>query len=310
MGHSLLIVPIPEWSSVAPTLRLAKTLGHRGIQISYLTAPKFEPDICKVGARLFSVQQSHQEGDSIRRFRSLGESFKYYPNGSQFDILASRLAFLREAIPIDLMLLDRGLASIQNSRLLRIVGLEKSVAFSSSMFNWDDMNREALPIPTLVFCPEVFELPAFRFPVSNVYHVECSFPPIHADIGPTKTTVDVLVSLGPSPVHYPKSKRTLEIISNVVARNSNLHFAVADNLHKQLSALQDMVMAPNVRFCNQLQIADELKHAKVFVTNGGIGDIKESIASAVPMIVLPLISEQAFNAMRIRLHGLGAAIYP
>jgi UDP:flavonoid glycosyltransferase YjiC (YdhE family) len=52
----------------------------------------------------------------------------------------------------------------------------------------------------------------------------------------------------------------------------------------------------------QLQI---LERADVFVTHGGLGSVRESVTSGVPMLVIPLTHDQPGNGARIRYHGLG-----
>lgn len=52
-----------------------------------------------------------------------------------------------------------------------------------------------------------------------------------------------------------------------------------------------------------------LQRASVVVTHGGLGTIKESVHAGIPIIVLPALFDQPFNAMRVRYHGLGEAIF-
>jgi zeaxanthin glucosyltransferase len=50
-----------------------------------------------------------------------------------------------------------------------------------------------------------------------------------------------------------------------------------------------------------------LERAAVMITHGGLGTIKECIASGVPMVVCPVARDQPENARRVVHHGLGLA---
>jgi UDP:flavonoid glycosyltransferase YjiC (YdhE family) len=48
-----------------------------------------------------------------------------------------------------------------------------------------------------------------------------------------------------------------------------------------------------------------LKHAKLFITHGGLGSIKEAVLNGVPMLVIPFETDGPRNAERILYHKLG-----
>lgn len=50
---------------------------------------------------------------------------------------------------------------------------------------------------------------------------------------------------------------------------------------------------------------DVLAHADLFITHGGMNSVMESLYHAVPMVVLPQMSEQRANALRVQELGLG-----
>lgn len=50
---------------------------------------------------------------------------------------------------------------------------------------------------------------------------------------------------------------------------------------------------------------DVLSHADLFITHGGMNSVMESLYHAVPMVVLPQMSEQRANALRVQELGLG-----
>lgn len=67
-------------------------------------------------------------------------------------------------------------------------------------------------------------------------------------------------------------------------------------------------LPPNVHvlaWAPQMRI---LASARVAVTHGGLGSVKECIASGVPMLVVPHVNDQPGNAARVAFHGLGRAL--
>ncbi|XP_049819206.1 UDP-glucuronosyltransferase 1A5-like [Aethina tumida] len=49
-------------------------------------------------------------------------------------------------------------------------------------------------------------------------------------------------------------------------------------------------------------------HIRVFVTQGGLQSIEESITNGVPMVVLPIIADQPFNAKRMKNLGIAKVL--
>ena len=69
---------------------------------------------------------------------------------------------------------------------------------------------------------------------------------------------------------------------------------------EQLGALPANVIA--VPTVPQLAV---LKRARVMITHGGLGSVKECIVHGVPMLVFPMAVDQPGNAARVAHHGLG-----
>ncbi|MEV4497267.1 glycosyltransferase [Micromonospora arborensis] len=53
-----------------------------------------------------------------------------------------------------------------------------------------------------------------------------------------------------------------------------------------------------------------LERCDLFVTHGGFNSVRESLARAVPMVAVPLIAEQAYNASNCAARGLAVAVSP
>jgi UDP:flavonoid glycosyltransferase YjiC (YdhE family) len=50
-----------------------------------------------------------------------------------------------------------------------------------------------------------------------------------------------------------------------------------------------------------------LQRARLMITHGGLGSVKECVARGVPMLVFPLDIDQPGNGARVAHHGLGLA---
>jgi UDP:flavonoid glycosyltransferase YjiC (YdhE family) len=73
---------------------------------------------------------------------------------------------------------------------------------------------------------------------------------------------------------------------------------------------QSLDFPANLVVCERVPQLSLLRNTHVFITHGGLGSVKEAIMAGVPMLVLPESHDQPYNAMRIRYHGLGEAIFP
>ncbi|MGI8419481.1 MAG: macrolide family glycosyltransferase [Candidatus Levyibacteriota bacterium] len=87
----------------------------------------------------------------------------------------------------------------------------------------------------------------------------------------------------------------------------NTPYQVVMSLGHRFS-LNDLPTIPdNMIIKNHIPQIDVLKRAAVFVTHAGMNSVNESMYFGVPMILIPQMYEQAFNAQRIQ--ELGAGIY-
>jgi len=111
--------------------------------------------------------------------------------------------------------------------------------------------------------------------------------------------------------YYTGSDRhLLDFVTRLVSATSSIDNAevilsvnklVADTLRAQNSLPKNISLFKGVP---QLNV---LKHADIFVTHGGLGSVKESIAHAVPLLVYPLDAEydQPSNAFKVEFHRIG-----
>lgn len=51
-----------------------------------------------------------------------------------------------------------------------------------------------------------------------------------------------------------------------------------------------------------------LKQSSIFITHGGMNSVSEAMVSGVPMVVIPVVSDQPVNAQRVAQLGLGRVL--
>jgi MGT family glycosyltransferase len=128
---------------------------------------------------------------------------------------------------------------------------------------------------------------------------------LHADWTPPANGQPVLlVSLGTAYNARPEFYRM--IIESAVGRPWHVVLAIGDQVDPAgLGPIPD-----NVEVHHQVPQLAVLRHARAFVTHGGMGSTMESIYRQVPLIAVPQMAEQRANADRIAALGLGLALDP
>jgi MGT family glycosyltransferase len=67
---------------------------------------------------------------------------------------------------------------------------------------------------------------------------------------------------------------------------------------------------PNVRLEPYVPQPSLLPHCDLFITHGGFNSVKESLISAVPMVVLPITADQPYCAERCASLGVARVVPP
>lgn len=310
-GKRILVVPLPELGHILPTLKLASWLIQCGCQVHYLTSLQFRPVIEECGASVIPLGDGVMEGQMVsgQHIRSRLTWIPGFENMHEW--LTHRFHDTVGSDAIDLLLMDCRIAS--QVRLNEIVDSDYLLLFATSLPNWDMDPGLDIVAPTLIFCPQEFEVPKFRANNrKHCYYVEPSLRPLNKDASQkspyTNRTPIVLVTFGTQSVRDRSHETKLQLIARVAQMRRDLNFIVVsdrfDLCHSETRALNNLTVYPYV---SQREL---LKEVSVVITHGGLGTIKESIAAGIPMIVLPALFDQPFNAMRVRFHGLGEAIFP
>lgn len=200
--------------------------------------------------------------------------------------------------------------------------MDRSLAWSDLRFDWiaalqqlsralgnppDFLNvRAPLPvvhIPYLTLCPEIFEFPR-RAPSSLVHYIE---PCISLDRPSPPFDFDRL--LPDCPLAYvslgtiSSNRRFYEVVLETFRRLPGWQLVMSVGKLHAPESFQDLPKnAILVQYAPQLKL---LERARLFISHGGMGSVKEAIFYKVPTIQFPVGADQPGNTARVVYHGLG-----
>lgn len=99
----------------------------------------------------------------------------------------------------------------------------------------------------------------------------------------------------------------IEMMRSSGMGNYHLVLTVGDRLLPKLQAEVGPTLPSNVSLFSWVSLLDVMRSRDVAVAfvHGGLATLKECIAQAVPMVVVPLGKDQHGNALRIRRQGIG-----
>jgi UDP:flavonoid glycosyltransferase YjiC (YdhE family) len=305
----ILVVPLPEAGHIIPTLRLVEHLRSQGHAVTYLTAPTLRVWIPDSEVRiepLVTVEEAEEECSGVHIWNLFSGSSESKLRLIKLEAVLRRI---QNQESFDFVLLDRCLAkAYQND----IFDPSRVVLFSTSLPDWNAHETPPPNIPTIVFCPECFEVPRFLHPYPRLHYVEPSLRTLEAAPFelPLRTNCPlVLVTFGTQRVKDRRLEDKCKVIVQLAERVPDMEFVLAapSALGKKLGIAS---IPRNLLITEKVPQRLALRHAAAFITHGGLGSIKESIMAAVPLIVLPVLNDQPFNAMRVRYHGVGEALFP
>jgi UDP:flavonoid glycosyltransferase YjiC (YdhE family) len=309
----ILFVPLPAPGHILPTLGVARYVMSKGCETVYLTAPRFRQLVDSAGA--YSETMLPTDG---RHNELVGQHLwdEFVPGTGRHawgDRLGKLIRILLTEQHFDLVLLDRHLGTGCCCDIAEIPFGGRCVLFATSLPKWKELEQDTLKTPTLIFCPEELEVPKFRYPCPGLHYVEPSLRPMDEDlllngeIDPDRPLV--LAVFGNHTIRYPAFWEQCKLIAELALRQPKLQFLLAVGSAK-MASMGNLPTLPNLTIADRLPQRRLLESTSAFVTHGGLGSIKEAIIAGVPMVVLPFLYDQPFNAMRVRYHNLGEAIFP
>ncbi|THA64117.1 hypothetical protein E6R60_34175 [Streptomyces sp. A0642] len=109
----------------------------------------------------------------------------------------------------------------------------------------------------------------------------------------------LLISLGTAATGWP------EFFSMAVEAFRDSEFDVVMSIGDHIDAAELGTLPANFEVKRHVPQLDVLSHAQVFITHGGMNSTMESLYHGVPMVVIPQMSEQRANGLRVDELGLG-----
>lgn len=160
-------------------------------------------------------------------------------------------------------------------------------------------------LPELVLCPQALDFP--RPPAPNRHFVESldlarSEPEFDWQRLPADKPL-VYCALGGQLYRARETPRFLKRVAAAFAKRPDLNLVLSTGSHLRPEELGSL--PPNVLVMARAPQLTLLKRARLMITHGGLGSVKECVAHGVPMLVFPLDVDQPGNAARVAHHGLG-----
>jgi UDP:flavonoid glycosyltransferase YjiC (YdhE family) len=301
-----------------PTIPLARDLIELGISVLYLTSSTMAPYLQQRGFNALPIDtgvtvpgNNSTVGYDIEQS---GRSFwrQFGGRGDRAELLRSTIANLLSTYPINAVVLDdlfyrKG--DLYPSNRIRGIPILRVL---TSLPRWDEVEI-APEASRWVLCPPQFELDCFVRKLPRTHFAEPSIdwgrPEVQlpqARVGTRRPLV--LYSAGTQSIVHVNAGGRLNFVLEAAAMLSDCDFIVATGSRYYAHELS--LSPPNVVLVTKIPQLALLQEASLLITHGGLGSIKEAICCNVPLLVLPVVFDQPYNAMRVRKKRVGEAIYP
>jgi MGT family glycosyltransferase len=160
--------------------------------------------------------------------------------------------------------------------------------------------------PELVFCPRELDFP---YPERGGRHYieSLDLARREPDFDFARLPADkplVYCALGGQLYRANETPAFLQRVARAFAARPDLTLVLATGRHLRP---EQITPCPNVIVLERAPQLGLLKRARLMITHGGLGSVKECIAHGVPMLVFPLDIDQPGNGARVAHHGLGLA---
>jgi UDP:flavonoid glycosyltransferase YjiC (YdhE family) len=302
---------LPEAGHLIPTLPVATKLMRRGHDVTFLTLPFFEREITTRGFRCVSLFPrlfpSGKDSDGLftvisnERRRLTDKILNSYEGG--VSVLRSEIAALNP----DIIFIDRCLAQI--TPLLRDIAPNYVIIGT----NFGDclpplLSQTGSPSIEIVLCPKALDYPRDTRPRHRTFYVEPSILTDRVQNAFPWGSVNhekplVYCSFGSQIANYPVAPQILRDIIKLLTISDRYQVVASMGSSDEALCIQNQY--PSVIALQTVPQLDVLRRATATITHGGLGTIKESILSEVPMLVIPFRRDQPENARRVNYHKLG-----
>jgi UDP:flavonoid glycosyltransferase YjiC (YdhE family) len=333
---NIMFFPHPEYGHLNPPLRLGRALKRAGHRVYYIGLEDFRDYICSQGLEYISIFQERfpsgflrsrikekiaQDLDNLSLILAEATGRSGAPWQAVLgDIEVQFAKILSRAFP-DLLIIDFKLRDLTASLLARfriptailsvtLIDLRPTVWMKSRQKQQGEgaFDEElAGRIPELFICPKEFDFPFVarenRHYIEPCVELERKEPYAFPSYELRDNRPLIYCSLGSQPYQYPKSEALFRTVIEAMAARPQWQLVVAVGTHLDVKQFQDV--PENVLVVNWAPQLKMLARAKMMITHGGLGTVKECILFAVPMIVFPCRWDQPHNAARVAYHGLG-----
>jgi zeaxanthin glucosyltransferase len=159
-------------------------------------------------------------------------------------------------------------------------------------------------VPELVLCPRAFDFP--RAPAPERAYVESidlsRSEPEFAWGGLSADKPLIYCALGGQRYRAGDVPSFFRRLHSVFRTRPQWQLLLAAGQHMASDELDPL---PNVAVVERAPQLAVLRRARLMITHGGLGSVKECIMNAVPMLGVPLDVDQPGNVARVVFHGLG-----
>jgi UDP:flavonoid glycosyltransferase YjiC (YdhE family) len=319
MAHFVFLM-LPEPGHLLPTLKVAEGLQRKGHQVSYLATPPLVGHIRRAGffthvilEDLFGDLCDH---DLLRVPAShvVAQRLDAYIRSTGLDITALFASAIR-ASGCDAAICDIHIAR-DHGIALRAMTNRPILAISTSLP--DEIPKRETPVPEVILCPPQLDIPSSSYYLEYMRGEKDSIyaePSINWPKAPSTWRERnnegnkplIYCSFGTQTTRYGG---VADVLSYVVRACEDIPCRLVISCGSD-QALKDSVhCSANVTLLDSAPQIDILAHARLFITHGGLGSIKESIMCGVPLLVIPFDTDQPTNAKRVEYHHIGRTCVP
>lgn len=331
-----LIFMSPEAGHLMPTLRLAMSMKRRGDQVCYLTLPSYFGMVSAYGCDVLPLFSDWAAAD-VRRDASASPGNRLL-SADMFRVVAEHaaragantttcvLAEVQRAVEQyrpDLLLIDSVLNMCYKLQAERWKSAERRVALLATSlphrYFSHRMISEQMPA-LLILCPEELEIEGYRIQDPRVRYCNPSLPPTgQKESGDEEcghwqkmdpSRAFVYCSFGTQGASYDDIRRVLRVVIQAGKRLSGIPILISSPSISLESLELDEPLAASVEFRSWVPQAEVLRRARLMVSHGGLGGIKEAIAAGVPSLIIPFSHDQPMNGLRVCSRGIGGMIAP
>jgi len=316
----ILLINLPYHGHVIPTIGLVQELVKAGHQVTYLMPYNWESKLKDSGADFLGYENSPKLDKQIRSaFLKAEEVITDFDLliYEQFFFVGKHLAekhgkkcvriFTAPATNKALMhkfISSGGPMGIFRFPLIGTLWTQdcvKGLGINLKCRNWLDEIVENPPDCNLVYTLRSFQPFAEDFPEEKFHFIGPSVYDRKEEDFPILPKPVIYISIGTILKGAERFFRTcMEVFENEPV---TVVVSIGSFKTAQLGDIPENFVVRN----NVPQIT-VLKQASLFITHGGMNSVSEAMASGVPMVVIPFVSDQPVNAEQVARLGLGKVL--